>query len=235
MRAKLLPILLLTLLSSLEGLAQKQEPDYNSYLPKKFFSELELFVGPAASTLRGWDLDDHFIDRKIKIGYTFGLGVSHYFNRKVKITGKLFFERKGVVAEVTGLYFDEETQTLKEGKANDDYNFNYYTFSILPCYVVRKLELGVGPYVGYLNKMELKKSFSFNATKTINDYTEDYTQFDFGIAATVGYKLQIKSNIDLNFRLLHTFGLIEIAKHSPDGWATKTTNTSILIGISFKR
>jgi hypothetical protein len=225
--------LALLLLWSLLGFAQEQKPDYDSYLPKKFFSEVELFAGPAISTIRGWD--ENRVDTNIKIGYSYGAAVSHYLGKRLKLSGKLFFERKGTLTEGTGTYFDIPSQTFMQGQVNENYEFNYFTFSLLPFYVWDRLQIGFGPYVSYLNKMTLTRTYSFNVNKNYTDWTELYDEFDFGIAVALGYRIPIKSNIDLSFQLLHSYGLEDIAKNSSDGQSTKTNNTSVLFGFIFKR
>jgi hypothetical protein len=226
--------LALPLLWSLQGFAQEQKPNYDSYLPKKFFSEVELFAGPAISTIRGWD--ENHVDTNIKIGYSYGAAVSHYLGKRLKLSGKLFFERKGTVAEFTVYYFDDPSQTYIQARGTEAFEFNYFTFSLLPCYIIgKRLQIAFGPYVSYLDKANITQYFSYNSYKSHSDVTELYEQFDGGISATMGYRIPIKSNVDLSFQMLHTFGLVEIAKNNFEGQSTKTNNTSVLFGIIFNR
>lgn len=207
---------------------------------RHFFSKTELLAGPAISFLRGnvGVETTTLVTRKLKIGYTFGLGLVHTVDDRYDISAQFLFERKGGVSESITIYFDEATQSLKQGKVNTDYSYDYYTLPIFAdCKFgqKRRLNIGFGPFASYLQKQILTEKFLYSGAIQTRVETDLNTKFDFGIASKIGYVVPLKSNVDIRFQLLNTRGLINTRLNTYPGQIMNSNNTSLLIGIIFNQ
>lgn len=232
-------LLIFPSLTFISSKAQEQKPDYNAYAPKKFFSEIEFYAGPGIGYLRGSAaVSNNSNKRKIKIGHSYGIGLVHKIGKKLHLNNKLLFERKGGVSEVTGTYFDQTTQTYNRGKSLHDYTFNYYTLSVAITRAFdekNRFRVGAGPYVSYLGKQTLQLTNLFNGSiGNINDQTEYYAKFDFGISTLICYQLPFSSKFQLNFQLLSTLGFANVILNPYENMVMNTTSTSFLIGFISK-
>ena len=211
-------------------------------IAKKFVTQIEVSVGPSLSSLRGNPGvdNDSQNSRKPKVGYSFGVGLIHSLSKKIDVTGQLLYERKGGKSETITTYFDEETQTFINGRADSDYSYDYYTLPLVFRYAFDKknrIKCGLGPYISYLHKQTLTVNNYFHnrSNSSFSDQTELNSKFDFGFSGEILYSIPLSSHIALNLQLNHKTGLKNVRPMISNPYSMKTNNTSFLIGIIINR
>lgn len=208
--------------------------------PKRLIDGVEIFGGPSLSFLRGnLEVDNNNQnERKIKIGYSLGVGLSNKLGKSFEIMLGLVFEKKGGQSHSTTTYFDEQDQTFKQGTIEFNYDYKYLTIPIQVYYLFGKQDqfsCGIDPYISHLNKQTLKRTPLFNGSVGLTDETHRNTKFDFGITASLTFKIPINSKISIRCQILNTLGLLNIRPDLYEGQTMKTNNTSFLIGFITKR
>lgn len=207
---------------------------------KGLIYELEAFGGPTLSFLRGnLEVDNNTQNkRKIKIGYSLGVGLTNKLGKSFEIMLGLVFEKKGGKSHSTTTYFDELDQTFKQGTIEFNYDYKYFTIPIQVYYLFGKQDqfsCGLGPYISHLNKQTLKRTPLFKGSVGLTDETDRNTKFDFGITASLTFKIPINSRLSIRCQVLNTLGLLNIRPDLYDGQTMKNNNTSFLIGFITKR
>lgn len=121
---------------------------------------------------------------------------------------------------------------------NSNYDYKYFTIPIQLCYLFGKQDqysCGIGPYLSYLNKQTLKRTPFFNSPPELTEETDQNTKLDFGITASMAFKIPINSKISISCQVLNTLGILNIRPELYEGQTMKTNNTSFLIGLITKR
>src|SRR5262245_61069778 len=123
----------------------------------KLIASTEVYIGPAVGFLRGnVDVDNTIQNtRKMRTGFSVGVGFSHRFSRNLNLNIKLLYENKGGISELSGTYYDSVSQSLRQGTAEFSYRFNYYSLRILVDFTPlhsERLRVGCGPFVSCLQK-----------------------------------------------------------------------------------
>ncbi len=212
----------------------------NQPISNHFFSKIELMAGPSISFLRGnaGVETTTLVKRKIKTGYTYGLGLVHKVDERYNIEVQFLFERKGGTSESITMYFDSSTQSLKQGKTTSEYSYDYFTLPIFVDYNFgrkRRFNIGLGLFTSYLQKQIVTEKFPFFGTIQTKDETDLNKKIDFGLAYKMGYLLPLRSNLDLSFQLLNTRGIFNTRLNIYPGQVMNSNNTALLVGIILKR
>jgi hypothetical protein len=204
--------------------------------PEPFISEIELFAGPSLSFLRGNPSVDNnrVTKRSAKLGFTAGLGLTHKLNENFSMTGAFMFERKGSIAEFKNQYFDESSQTFKEGWSKYEYVYDYYTLTFFAGYTVdqdRRFKVSAGCFAAYLDKQIVRISHYPQGTTGISNETAFNTSFDFGLSVSISYRLHSSRNISFCGTILNNLGWVNTRLKSYYANGTqKTNNTNFLFG-----
>lgn len=217
----------------------RERPDFNAYQPKKYFSEIEIMLGPSLSFLRGspYVENNSVITRSLKHGYAYGIAFNHSLKTNFCFYAAFMFEKKGSISSANGSYFDQVSQTMKSITIKDEFIYDYFTMPILIGYSLghrKRIKVKTGVFVSYLRKQIIEKTYIPLGPGGIEDQTDLNTKFDFGLDLEFGYSIPISSTISTNVKLINTLGLINTRAADNYG-VIKTNNTSLLIGIIFNR
>ncbi len=207
--------------------------------PKKIISKIELLAGPSLSFLRGSPYVDNtdINTRSLKNGYTLGLMFTNCLKRNFSLTGAVLYEKKGSISTFTSTYFDEVSQSMKEGKVENDYTYDYISIPLIMEYSIGKrnsLKFGAGIFTGYLLKQTMKILRTPQGPGGVEDQTDLNSHFDFGTALKIGYEIPVSEKISIDFQVLNTLGLIN-TRSDPNYGVIKSNNTSLLFGVIFKQ
>lgn len=224
---------------SVQCLLAQNTPDPSTLTRKRFFSKIELVGGPSLSFLRGnTSVDNTFENsRKFRNGFSVGVGFSHTLKGRLELNLKFLFEEKGGISETIGTYYDSVSQSLKQGKVESNYRYDYYSLPILIDYKFgsrRQFRIGFGPFVSYLQKQVVTQKFPFFGSINTMDRTNLATKLDLGLAFKIGYNIPLNANLSLSFQILNTLGLKNTSLTSKPGQVTNSNNTSIMVGIILK-
>jgi len=209
----------------------------NSNGQTRFISEIELIGGPSLSNYWGKDRPK---DQVLNLTYFFGGGVSHKFKNKLEVNVKFLYERKGNKMDYTSTLYDENN-------VPGDYRFiqgsklDYLTLLLNLRYYIDNREnfyAGLGGYVSNLRKSATyteMQSLDTGATTFYYAYDNIYDDFDLGVNATTGYRIQLRPKLILNTQLTASIGLVDIVNNDDlmDG-SLKCFNLSIGVGLCFK-
>ena len=213
----------------------QEHANYIPYSRKHLISSIELVAGPALGFLRGNPgVDNNAVNnRAFKPGFTYGIGLNHRINEKLEGRLLLLAEKKGSVVNRKNLYFDMDSQTLKEGKTKEEFIYDYYSFPLLAAYSFDKknnLQVSAGPFISYLRKQLVRTTHQPQGTVGIEDQTDFNKKIDFGCALSFSYRVAVNNRISLKAQVLNTLGLINTRSLSNYG-VMRTNNTSLLLTI----
>ena len=211
---------------------------FNSNAQTPLISEVELFGGPSLSNYWG---KDRPMDQVANFTYFFGGGVSHRFKNKLEINVKFLFERKGNKMDYVETLYDKND-------VPSDYRFiqgsklDYLTLlTNLKYYIDQKdrFYAGLGCYVSNLRKSATYTEMqSLDTGATIYyyyQYVDIHNDFDFGLSVTTGYRIQLRTKLNLNIQLTSSVGLLDIVNNDiPTEASTRCFNLLLGVGFTFK-
>jgi hypothetical protein len=212
-------------LSSIQILAQSLEQKKGSL--EKFF-----FAGPNIGFLRGnyFNTDSDQYQRP-KVGFTVGVGTSYQLKKNLDFSALIMLEEKGAKQ-----YF-----SVNSGKINAEIEYTYrnYTLGLLTVYrfgANRKLGIGLGPFISYLNKLTTNEFYYFPPQYFHLDQTNNNVDWEFGLSLQCDYQIKIGNNLSLDLRLLNQFGLTNTrdVTQYPVYVEVKTNAISFLMGVTYK-
>ncbi len=204
-------------------------------------TEIQILAGPSISFLRGnLEVDNNFEnERKPKYGYSIGIGFNRRLIKDFSLSYGLIFEKKGGVSHSVTTYFDQVYQSLKQGTIEYVYNYEYFTIPVQIFHRIgktNKFSFGIGPYLSYLKRqIRVRRSLFLPGNISYDDETDANTMFDFGIRASISFRVPINSTNFLLIQMSNTLGLLNIRPNLYAGQFMKTNNTSLLIGLIAKR
>ena len=204
-------------------------------------TEIQILAGPSISFLRGnLEVDNNFQnERKPKYGYSIGIGFNRRLIKDFSISYGLIFEKKGGVSHSVTTYFDQVDQSLKQGTIEYEYNYEYFTIPVQIFHRIgktNKFSFGIGPYLSYLKRqIRVRRSLFPPGNISYDDETDVNTMFDFGIMASISFKVPINSKNFLSIQIANTLGLLNIRPNLYQGQVMKTNNISLLVGLITKR
>lgn len=224
-------------LISIPGKAQNQKPDYNAYAPKKFFTEIGIYGGPAISFLRGNPaVETNEVNKRyLKLGHTVGISATHVFSDRVGIKAFALLEKKGSIVKSENTYFDQATQTLKQGRTKEDYIYTSYSFPLMFTYSFgkeAKTQVSLGPYASYIKK-QIVRTTHYPGSTGIEDQSNFNKDLEWGGAISISQRFTLTKTISLSGSILNVWGITDTRSIKNYG-ITKTNNTNFLFGIIFK-
>jgi hypothetical protein len=200
-------------------------------------SEIEIFGGPSLSNYWGKYRPK---DQVVNLTYFYGAGVSHKFNGKLEISGKLLFEQKGNKMQYVETFYDDNnvptTSEFVQGSELD-----YLTFLVYLNYYLDKRDRFYAGFGGFLSS--LSKSMTYTEVRSLQGgvisyyYANDdsFNDFDYGLSTMVGYKIPFRPKLIFNIRLIGSMGLSDIVKSEiPTEGPTKCFNLLLSVGFTFK-
>lgn len=215
--------------------AQATKGDLDKHIPKRVISRIEFLIGANLVYTGGADFLKE--NRVGKIGFHSTLGLSHTFSSKFDLNLQVSYEAKGYKFK----YLSDNPGPPPTNKFIEDVTLNYASATLLPRYSIlpkRKLEIGVGPYVGYLINTKITQKSYFNDV-LVRKYQSrpnnglNFKDFDFGVSFMAGSNFNLNDRKNLTIQLLYSRGLVEFNKPEI---ASKINNTfSLLVGLSVDR
>ena len=230
-------LILFLLFAASNCFSQNDNENLTSQFRKRFISNVSFEIGPSLCFIYGGaEEDEYTVDSKdVSKGYSFGIGATHALTDRFDIRMSLLFERKGGIINHEGTYFDNETQTLKEGTVSDEYKYDCYTVPVIASYRAGIFRFGVGPYASFLQKQIKVATYSFSASN-VTDETHLNNKFDFGMSFIVSCDISLNSRFSISPTIQNNLGLIHTRNISYENDRTlKLNNTVLLIGIIYKR
>ena len=210
---------------------------FNANSQTSFITELELIGGPSLSSYWGKNRPK---EQVAYWTYFFGGGAAHSFNHRLEINAKFLFERKGNKMDyVTTLYDENNVATTYRFIQGTE--LDYLTCLLNLKYYIDQKERFYGGVGGFLSS--LQKSMTYTEAQVLQGggtsyyYSQDgsYNDFDFGISAITGYRIQFRPKLFLNLQLIGNLGLSDIVKSEiPTEGPTKCFNLSLGVGFTFK-
>jgi hypothetical protein len=203
--------------------------EIRSLYTKKLISKIEILAGPGYIRPRGNKYFRDILD--FKVGFNAALGISHRINDRFEVNVKFSYEDKGYRFEVYQENLDYNPPAMQRSILENI--LHYVTCSISPRYTFDKkarFYVSSGPYIGhliYINGNLISKNGARSA-KSLS-----YETFDVGITCSLGYSLNIKSNLNGTVQFNYNLGLINVSK--PITSPMWNTTYTLLLGIAINK
>lgn len=184
------------------------------------FSRAYLFGGPSSVLIRG----DNRYPSAFKLGYSLGIGATHYWGKHFGLQERLLWETKG--------YKEDTGSTIYELKNS------YFTASLIPQWIFGKqnqFNLGAGLYIGSLQKSNMTIRYITSGTSTSYSALDSYNKFDYGFVFNLGFTSKPYRNFVFTFQFNDNYGLNGIVNWNIPSplfppWYNNTY--SLLLGIT---
>lgn len=211
----------------------------STYQSQRFKSKIEIQGGPGLSFLRGsaYVKSNEVYSRSLKLGYSFGVGLTQLVGRNFEVTANILFERKGGIVAHYDTYYDEITQNFKQGNVKENYIYDYYTFPILiKCFLGTDgiYQVGLGPYFSILERQIVKTTFSPQGIISIEDQTSFNHKLDLGVTINFSRYLRINDQLSVKISVLNNWGVANIRAYENYG-VLRTFNINLLLGFIIKK
>ena len=230
-------LILIGLMTPLIGLSYVQQitsDDLSNHIPKRLISRVELLIGANIIYASGSETMKDI--RVPKLGFHSQLGLIHAFNSKFEGSLKVTYESKAYPFEV----YSENLGPPPTDRAITDVTLNYVTAILLPRYNLlpkRKLELGIGPYFGYMTTTRLVQKLYYQ-NELVRRYSArppgtEYEDFDWGLTATVGSNFALDERLGVSVQFLYSRGLTDINRPIIDQLRNNTF--TLVVGLCRSR
>ena len=203
--------------------------------PKRVISRFEFLLGGNFIYATG---PEYFREMRVgKLGFRSTLGLMHDVNERFELDLKLSYEVKGLKFRV----YSENPGPSPMNEHVSDVTLNYGTASFMGRWSVlpgRKLQVGLGPYFGYLINMKLMQKNYYNNV-LVSRYSNrpdpniSYNEFDSGISIMTASNFLLTNGKSLTVQLLYSRGLIDINKPTID--RLRNNVFSLVMGYSINR
>lgn len=186
--------------------------------------------GAGISFVRGFEESSGY--RIPALSYTFGITYQYSFNESFSFCAELDYEHKGSAYKIplTGENSDPEDAIIAST------NYNYLVLPILARFSFgnqNNLFCNVGPYVGYLMKVNAILEDEDNNYYEEFEVTDQSYKYDFGISIGLGAKIPINNKIAFKCEVRNNLGLVNISKTIDESMGVvKTNSTNLLIGVA---
>lgn len=201
----------------------------------KGVDSFELSVGPSYTSIYNDNLSSN--TRRTKIGGSIELSGIYNLSNKFDLSVGLSLQRKGFKARDEVFYYDVGIDfnncncTLSSGIRKTNLNLDYAIISPLIRYSInRRLFVEGGAYGGKLVTAKVRYDNTWDNTQIIESAVDSFEAFDFGIASSVGYRMNLDSHLMLSAKFLNQFGLTRISS-SAKSQGTHNNSFSILISL----
>lgn len=189
-------------------------------------AQQEVRFGPKAgvniANISGKDANDN----KMLIGFHVGAFAEIKFNDKFAIQPEILYSSQGYKSEALrgsvhgGLWITDSNAKI-----------DYINIPIMAkYYIVSKVAIEVGPYVGFLVSAEEKTTVvSKGSSPIVGNLKEQTSTVDFGIGAGASFNLDNGFFIGARYNL----GLSDIRKNNDSGEAIKNAVIQVSVGYKF--
>lgn len=138
-----------------------------------------------------------------KIGYSFGVGVSHVFSKSFELKARALYEFKGSKTETGGAFTDLNGQTTNITRRLTT-NLYYLTLSVLPTFHLTKKKnviVGAGGFYSFNTDAKIIEERTDNTTNTTTttyyNGRNPWLENDLGVSCYGGYTFPLRRNKDL--------------------------------------
>ncbi|HTH55580.1 MAG TPA: outer membrane beta-barrel protein [Cyclobacteriaceae bacterium] len=207
-------------------------------------NSLYFLIGGGPTTERGDGLYNQTLSQgnstlwkpMTKIGFSFGFGLTHRYSEHFGLTARLLSEEKG--ANSYGDYYVPSPDVFPiytyKNSIKVQQSISFITLAIVPQYLFKKFNIGVGGYIGSPYKAMTKTeyiNYSPPLAPSHSNPLQAYRTLDAGLTVNIGYTIPLK-NKSLTFQLSDNYGLknIVVTNQVPPVYSH---NYSLLVGISF--
>lgn len=191
---------------------------------------------------RGDYVDNNYVTNKrlLKFGYLFGIGAYHQFTNRIGLNVRVQYEQKGTKNELNNPLnpVNDDARLINK----DDYTYNYLTINASPIFYFGRKNKWAISFGVYYSKIKSVKGCS--EIYNTRDYQVDKGEFegryfyhfredggidgfawmplltsiedyDWGLTASIGYRIPIKQKHSIFVQLQDNFGLKNINKNNP--------------------
>jgi Outer membrane protein beta-barrel domain len=230
----------------LKVLAQ-DSTNLEKYYPKPRITSIEILLGPSSSTIRGISPSISNLGGGVyhnntvmnKIGYSFGIGLVHNFNKHFDLRARLLWERKGIEEKTDSIAITPSSTLIGTGPlASYNTQNDYITISIAPQLLLGKrsrINIGMGGYFSILKESRITNEYFYPSPHTVYN-TGNFDKYDYGLSFSAGYSFPLKKQLLFTIQLMDNYGVKQISN-----WHTNYSilpelynhSYSLMIGIQF--
>ncbi|MBS1490242.1 MAG: hypothetical protein JSS93_06930 [Bacteroidetes bacterium] len=186
-------------------------------------------AGPTYLNIRGARYASFFVQKgKEKLGYTFGLGLTHHLGKRVFLNTRLLLERKRFGIDY--VHYNKANTLI--GWSKQDFSKYYMTIAVIPQFVIGKyFNMGFGFYISKFVKSTVEIQ-TYNLV-VFGSHLNESSQYDNGFSFTAGYTVPFK-NLILTIQFTDNYGLQSVIPSTPT-YPLYFNSYSILLGLSYKK
>ncbi len=217
---------------------QAPSKDLQQYMPQPFIDKIELVVGPSVQFP-----NDHGYGDALYIGsgkastdvyspklcYIAGIGLIHSLGKRLELSGRILFERKGYLEEQRGGLPFKDIRTTYNRKNS------YLSGLFAPRIYIgadHSLYLLGGVFYSYLLSAVSEEKFYINGQleeTRIYDDTE-LAKFEWGVSAGIGYLISLRGKNFIVLQLQGSHGLSDIVRVNN----LRVTSQSLALSLSYQ-
>jgi hypothetical protein len=217
---------------------QAPSKDLQPYMPQPFIDKIELVVGPSLQFP-----NDHGYGDALYIGsgkattdvyspklcYIAGIGLIHSLNRRLELSGRILWERKG--------YLEEQRGGLPFKDIRTTYNLknSYLSGLFAPRIYIgtgHSLYLFGGVFYSYLLSAVSEEKFyidgQLNETRIFND--TEISKYEWGVSGGIGYSINLRGKNAIVLQLHGSHGLSDIVRVNN----LRVTSQSLALSVAYQ-
>jgi hypothetical protein len=174
-----------------------------------------------------------------KNGYSFGLGIYHAYSKSFEVNMRALWELKGSrTSQYTYLKSTSNgITTITDETRTMNTNFNYFTFSALPTFLIganKHFIIGAGAYYSILKKADvlithmdhLSQSIKIENYRDLQNFSPKY---DIGISFFIGYSIPFGGRLKVSGQVFYNLGIVD----QYDPWNENQRNNNIGFMLAF--
>jgi Outer membrane protein beta-barrel domain len=232
---------------SISSLIAQDSLNLEKYYPKPRITAIEILLGTSSSTIRGISPSISNLGGGVyhnntvmnKIGYSFGIGLVHNFNRHFDLRARLLWERKGVEEKTDSIAITPSSTVVGTGPlASYNTQNDYITISITPQLLLGKrsrFNIGIGGYFSILKESRITTEYFYPSPRSIYN-AGNFDKYDYGLSLGAGYSFPLKKHLLLTIQFLDNYGLKQISNWHSNYFVLPQLHNhsySLMIGIQF--
>jgi opacity protein-like surface antigen len=170
--------------------------------------------------------DTDGVDFKSRIGFNVGAFATIKLSEKITLQPEILYSTQGAKVSNVTMIIMEDILTLADIKVN----LSYINVPVMiKYYVADKLNLEVGPQIGFLTSAESSTHYDVSNQTVDDDIKDSFESVDFGLNFGAGY--DFTKNISAGIR--YNLGLANISK-TESGDDSKIENSVFSLSIGYK-
>lgn len=196
--------------------------------------ELEVFVRPALTSLRGNDIVKDNLDPAINLST--GISANCFLNKNSIMSLTILYDKKGGRGESHTTLRGFQNEIIAEGTLTHQSNFEYVTIPLQ--WRARrgqklKYEFGIGVYTGFLLRQETaSKGLGSSSTE---DDTGMFRKFDFGLSTSFNLLIPLNDSVAVKVGVNDNLGLMNVSDVPvADKGTIEHNSLGLLVGIGFQ-